>query len=378
MKHFAPLVAGVLLATALVACQPIQPIAIDPAVVSPESAADAGPAPAAVETAAEVTLEEESAADPLESVPDVVPLAGTLRLVHDPVIAEEDGTYYVFYSGGRIPVLKSNDMVNWEFAYTVFDYLPSWVLGINPQVGNIWAPDISYFNDKWHVYYSVSSAGSQNSGIGVATNSTLNPDSPDYEWQDQGMVFRTHPGAVYNAIDPSLALDASRNPWLVWGSYWTGIYMRRIDPATGHFDDTLPEVVHIAQRSVAPDFDPSLEGAFIIRHGDYYYLFASFDQCCMGAASTYNVRVGRSREITGPYIDREGVPMLEAGGTMLLEAYDRWRGPGHNGILQQDGSDWIVYHAYDSRLSGIYMLRIERMHWDDEGWPWLTSQVEQP
>ncbi len=87
------------------------------------------------------------------------------------------------------------------------------------------------------------------------------------------------------------------------------------------------------------------------------------------------MRVGRSTEITGPYVDDGGVPMLESGGTMLLQAYGRWKGPGHNGMLIEDDTEWIVYHAYDGSGAGVPKLRIERVHWDDQGWPWLPSQV---
>lgn len=374
--------ASALVALSLCACRPIQPAASEhaaaPAVAAVESAGSESATTASAITAATTNapVAESIAASAIADLPDIIPVTGMTRLLHDPVIAEENGAYYVFYSGPRIPILKSSDLVTWEFSGAVFDKLPEWTYSVNPQLGNIWAPDISYFNDKWHVYYAISSAGSQNSGIGVATNVTLNPDDPAYKWEDQGMVFRTQPGAVYNAIDPNIAIDDEGNPWLVWGSYWSGIYMRRVDGATGMFDDEFPDVVHIANRNVAPDFDPSLEGAFIVKHGDYFYLFASFDRCCMGSDSTYNVRVGRSETITGPYLDRDGVPMLEGGGSKILEAYDRWRGPGHNGFLQAGDSDWIVYHAYDSKLIGTFFLRIERVHWDDEGWPWLSSQGE--
>ncbi len=391
MKRFGFLVACLGVVLALAACQPIQPpapdVATPPAEGATEVAAEeAAPTVVVVEEVAteeaateeaateEAIIEETTNVSPLADLPDIVPVAGFTRLVHDPVIAEEDGEYYVFHSGPRIAILKSPDMVNWEFAGRVFDEVPDWVYSVNPDIGGLWAPDISYFNDKWHIYYSASSAGSQNSGIGFATNSTLNPNSPDYKWEDQGMVFRTQPGASYNAIDPNIAIDDEGNPWLVWGSYWQGLYMRRLNANTGHFDEAFPDVVHVANRSVPPDFDPSLEGAFIIKHGDYFYLFASFDHCCIGSASDYNVRVGRSEAITGPYLDRDGVPMLEGGGTKVLQAYDRWRGPGHHGFLLRPDGDWIVYHAYDSKLSGAFFLRIERMHWDDEGWPWYASQ----
>jgi arabinan endo-1,5-alpha-L-arabinosidase len=107
-----------------------------------------------------------------------------------------------------------------------------------------------------------------------------------------------------------------------------------------------------------------------------WYLFVSFDQCCQGIASTYNVRVGRSDSLTGPYVDREGVPLTEGGGTLILSEYGQWKGPGHNGVFVEDGVYWMVYHAYDSNQIGVPKLRIESIGWDSEGWPMLSSQTQ--
>ncbi len=304
---------------------------------------------------------------------------GFTQRVHDPVLAHEGDMYYLFHSGARGVILKSPDLVNWEWSGRIFDKNPAWAPAVNPDFIDFWAPDISFFNDKWHVYYSISSMGSQNSAIALATNSTLDPESPDYGWVDEGIVLQSRIGEAWNAIDPNLALDADGEPWLVWGSYWTGIYMRKVDATTGMFAADDSEVHHIAQRPRTADHDDSLEGAFVTRHDGMYYLFASFDHCCQGAHSTYNVRVGRSESITGPYVDRDGVPMLEGGGTLILTDYGQWVGPGHNGLLMNDdgpqgnGIDWIVYHAYQKN-TGAFSLRIESMDRDEEGWPSLPSQ----
>lgn len=369
------LVALALILLTLVACQPIQPASTDAATVS---AVPATAAPAQEVTPTEVAMEEVAAESLLAALPDIVPVTGFTRNAHDPVIAEEDGVYYVFYTGPRIVIIKSTDLVNWEFVGRVFENTPDWAIGVNPIIGALWAPDISYFNGKWHLYFAASNFGEQNSALGLATNVTLDPDSPDYKWEDQGIVLRSNVGDPWNAIDANLVFDDDGNPWLNWGSYWTGVYMRRIDPATGFFDESYPDVVHLASRRTPPEDSTAIEAPFIVKRGDYYYLFASFDQCCVGVDSTYNVRVGRSPEITGPYIDRDGVPMLESGGTRILESYDRWRGPGHNGMYIDGDTYYMVYHSYDSRLNGTPMLRIERVQWDEDGWPWLTSQVTQP
>jgi len=300
---------------------------------------------------------------------------GFIQRTHDPVIAHENDTYYVFSTGSLIPFICSKDKVVWEFCGRVFQSNPVWTRDINPNLVDIWAPDISYFNDQWHMYYAVSSFGSQNSAIGLATNVTLDPNSPDYEWVDQGEVLRSKPGDKWNAIDPNLVLDENGEPWLVWGSFWQGIWMRKIDRSTGQLDQNEATIHHLADRSTGPDNTTAIEGPFIISRNGKWYLFVSFDQCCQGIASTYNVRVGRSDSLTGPYIDRDNVPLTEGGGTLILSAYGQWKGPGHNGILLEDGTYWMVYHAYDAKQIGIPKLRIESITWDSNGWPSLPSQT---
>lgn len=303
---------------------------------------------------------------------------GFFQRVHDPVIAQEGETYYIFHTGSRIPFLCSPDKVNWEFCGRVFETNPDWTGEVNKDLVDIWAPDISYFNNKWHLYYAVSTFGSQNSAIGLATNVTLDPKNPSYAWQDQGIVLRSLPGDRWNAIDANLVLDESGEPWLVWGSFWQGLWMQKIDAATGMMDAKADQTYQLADRSTASGNTTAIEAPFIVPYDGKWYLFASFDQCCQGVASTYNVRVGRSDKITGPYVDRDGVLMAKGGGTRILSEYGQWKGPGHNGILIEDGIYWMVYHAYDANQIGVPKLRIESIAWDDEGWPSLPSQTQKP
>ncbi len=303
---------------------------------------------------------------------------GFIQRVHDPVIALENGKYYVFHTGGRIPFICSPDKLVWEFCGRVFEKNPEWTREVNPDLTDIWAPDISYFNNQWHLYYAVSSFGSQNSAIGLATNKTLDPKSPDYAWVDQGMVLRSQPGDKWNAIDPNLVLDENGETWLVWGSYWQGIWMRKIDSSSGMLAENDTEYHHLADRSTGPGHTTAIEAPFIVKYDDQWYLFVSFDQCCQGVRSTYNVRVGRSDRLTGPYVDRDGVLLTKGGGTLILSEYGQWKGPGHNGMLIENGIFWMVYHAYDANQIGVPKLRIESMHWDEDVWPSLPSQAEMP
>lgn len=302
---------------------------------------------------------------------------GDIQRTHDPVIAYEDGTYYIFSTGSRIPLICSKDKISWEHCGRVFTRNPAWTREVNPNLVDIWAPDISFFNNKWHLYYAVSTFGTQNSAIGLATNLTLDPESPDYEWLDQGEVLRSRPGDPWNAIDANLVLDEKGEPWLAWGSFWSGIWMGQIDSATGKLAAENSNYYQLADRSAGSDNTPAIEAPFIIQRDGKWYLFVSFDQCCQGISSTYNVRVGRSDTLTGPYMDRDGIPMNEGGGTLILSEYGQWKGPGHNGMLVEDGIFWIVYHAYDAKQIGIPKLRIESISWDADGWPALPSQTQE-
>jgi arabinan endo-1,5-alpha-L-arabinosidase len=313
-----------------------------------------------------------------EAKGELIEPEGFTQRIHDPVIAHEGDRYYVFSTGSRIPFICSTDKIVWEFCGRVFESNPDWTREINPNLVDIWAPDISFFNHQWHLYYAVSSFGTQNSAIGLATNVTLNPESSDYKWTDQGEVFRSRIGDPWNAIDPNLVLDEQGEAWLVWGSFWQGIWMKKIDLSTGKLDANETTNYQLANRSDGPDHTSAVEAPFMVKRAGKWYLFISFDQCCAGVDSTYNVRVGRSDALIGPYVDRDGVPLTEGGGTLILSAYGQWKGPGHNGILVEDEVYWMVYHAYDAKQIGIPKLRIESIGWDADGWPTLSSQVKVP
>jgi arabinan endo-1,5-alpha-L-arabinosidase len=294
-------------------------------------------------------------------------LSGDTNQIHDPVLIEENGKYYVFSTGTGIPIHCSDDLTTWDLCSAVFFGLPKWVKETVPLVGDLWAPDISFFNGKYYLYYAASSFGDNQSAIGLATNKTLDKTSSDYAWQDKGLVIASAPSDNWNAIDPNFVLDASGQPWLAFGSFWSGIKLIKLDE-TGKPSKEDRMLYSLARRP-APD---AIEASFIIYREPYYYLFVSFDQCCQGVKSTYNIRVGRAEEIIGLYLDKDGVAMLEGGGSLVLAGSERWKGPGHNAIFNKDGQDFLVYHSYDAEKVGIPFLRLEPITWVD-GWPVLEA-----
>jgi arabinan endo-1,5-alpha-L-arabinosidase len=285
--------------------------------------------------------------------------------VHDPAIIRQGAYYYLFSTGRGIPIRRSADLVNWERTGRVFENdVPEWVKEAIPEAHGLWAPDISFSKGLYRIYYSVSTFGSQRSAIGLVVNKTLDTADPNYRWEDRGMVIDSAPGRTdFNAIDADAFTDEDGKAWLVFGSFWGGIKMIRLDADGGMPAD--PNVLSMASRPGTS----AIEGACLMRHDGYYYLFVSFDLCCKGVDSTYKIMVGRSKTVTGPYADRSGMDMREGGGTLVLAGDDDWKGPGHNEILRDGGKDYLVHHAYDAHNNGRATLLVRPLAWDKDGWP---------
>ena len=290
------------------------------------------------------------------------PQTGAVTDVHDPCIMKCGYYFYIYCTGDRIPIRRSGDLLFWEYRGNVFHEIPAWGLQEVPGVSNIWAPDISFFNGTYHLYYSLSTFGSNRSRIGLATNVTLDPNDPDYLWMDRGKVVESNPGNNYNAIDPNIVRAGDGKIWMAFGSFWSGIKAVEIDSATG-------KPVNLTLYSLAGRGGGAIEAPFIINRRSGYYLFVSFDACCQGVNSTYNIRVGKSDSVTGPYIDFLGRPMTSGAGTLLLSGDSRWKGPGHCAVYSEGDYTWLVYHAYDAQRNGIPVLRINNLTWDESGWP---------
>lgn len=300
---------------------------------------------------------------------------GDVMGVHDPAIIREGDRFYLFSTGqqtqetGLLPWRTSPDLVRWTYGGTVFDRIPDWARKQVPGTKGLWAPDIAYANGEYRLYYSVSTFGKNRSAIGLATTPTLDPADERHRWTDQGLVISSDETDDHNAIDPNLFVDDDGSHWLSFGSFWSGIKLVAVEPATGKPRPGETTVHAIAQRP-----NPgAIEAPFLIKRGGFYYLFVSFDFCCRGNRSSYHTVVGRSPNLLGPYLDRDGRPMLEGGGSVVLHAdrdrTGRWRGPGHVAILREPAQDYIVYHAYDTQNRGRSALRIQPLGWTSDSWP---------
>jgi arabinan endo-1,5-alpha-L-arabinosidase len=306
--------------------------------------------------------------------------------VHDPVLIEADGRYYLFATGRGIAVWSSDDLESWDRGEPVFEEAPTWATDVNPRFRNhIWAPDISYHDGTYYLYYSVSSFGSNNSAIGVATNTTLDPADPDYRWVDHGPVVRSVRGRDdWNAIDPNLVVDAAGDPWLTFGSFWSGIKLVRLAAdrrslprpqewrtlAARHRYWKLPD------RDAGDTMNGAIEAPFIFAKDGRYYLFASWDRCCAGENSTYKVVVGRADSVMGPYLDRAGEDMRFGGGTLVVKGNEAWPGVGHQAAYTLGGTDYLVFHGYDASDRGRSKLFIEEIEWTADGWPTVSIAGE--
>lgn len=289
----------------------------------------------------------------------------------DPVVIATPGGkgYYVFSTGRGLPILFSPDLVRWRPAGRVFDGpVPAWAKEVIPGATNVWAPDISFFNGKYHLYYAVSTFGSQRSAIGLAVAGTLDTARPG-AWQDRGPILQSRPGRCdFNAIDPALFVDRDGTPYLFWGSYWSGLKATRIDPATGRPTEVPPAITPVAARAPGTN-PPAIEAPFAISRDGWYYLFVSWDFCCAGFKSTYRILVGRSKNVLGPYVDAEGKRLLDGGGTPVLASSPRWKGTGHNSVLQTPKGDYLLYSCYDAKGSDRQrVLNVRPLRWRD-GWP---------
>jgi len=294
--------------------------------------------------------------------PKVMALAGPLAF-HDPTLFRSGERYWVYGSGQGLEAKSSANLQTWQNEARVFDQNPNWIADLLPDVTALWSPSVAYFGSMYHLYYSASVFGANQSCIGHATAAFV----------DAGSVFEDHGSIIcsnvsgqtddFNAIDPSVFVESEQTPWLAFGSYNSGIKLIPLDATGARLGS---ELVSLARRG---SDNPAIQEPFVYEWRGWYYLFVSFDQCCQGVNSTHNIRVGRSHNLGGPYIDKAGVNMMNGGGTLVLGGDDHWPGPGSNVIFNDGARHFNVYHAYDADNNGVNTLRIAEITFDNDGWP---------
>ena len=308
-------------------------------------------------------------------------------MVHDPVMAFENGRYYLFSTGHGIRQMVSFDRRSWTVSrHPALDSIPAWTRDSVPGFAiHVWAPDIIRWHGRWWMAYSCSTFGKNTSAIGLMSRSSL---SDSVGWKDEGPLVCSREGRDNgNAIDPNFIIDEHDRPWLVWGSFWDGIQLVRLDStlhiASGEHPHTIAR--RYAPSSTAQEKNPTseyagpnaIEAPFIFRHGGYYYLFVSWDYCCRGTQSSYRVAVGRSKTIEGPYIDESGRDMLQGGGTVLVEGDKKtFEALGHCAAYHFADGDLFICHGYSVEKQGTSVLVQRRMEWkilaDGTDWPVLV------
>jgi arabinan endo-1,5-alpha-L-arabinosidase len=258
--------------------------------------------------------------------------------------------------------------------------IPGWTTDSVPGFNShVWAPDVIQWHGRWWLAYSCSTYGKNNSAIGLLSSRTLRARI----WKDEGCIVTSRDKRDnWNAIDPNFVIDDNDQPWLVWGSFWDGIQLVRLDTTMHIAQGAKPRTI---ARRYDPDYKPTepnptskyagtnaIEAPFIFKHGGYYYLFVSWDYCCRGAKSNYRVAVGRSKTVEGPYLDRSGKDMAKGGGTLFIEGDKKeWEAAGHCAAYTFDGEDIFVCHGYSVTQNGAAMLIQRPIVWTADGWPEL-------
>jgi len=312
-------------------------------------------------------------------------------MVHDPVMAYEDSTYYLFATGMGIQQMTSKDRHSWTvLREPVMTVIPQWAHDSVPGfTQHVWAPDIIRWRGRWWMAYSCSTFGRNGSAIGLLSARSLSYPI----WNDEGCIVTSRENRDnWNAIDPNFVIDDQDQPWLVWGSFWDGIQLARLDTtmhiAKGEKPRTIARRYNLNSKDAKaalpinpnPPKNPTsdfagpnaIEAPFIFKHNGWYYLFVSWDYCCQGSKSNYRVAVGRSRTVDGPYLDRKGIDMRYGGGNHFLEGdKTNYEAAGHCAVYHLDDQDVFICHGYSVAQQGASVLIQRPIRWTNDNWPEL-------
>jgi arabinan endo-1,5-alpha-L-arabinosidase len=275
--------------------------------------------------------------------------------IHDPsTVVLCNGKFYTYGTGGSS--LVSDDGWTWRRGTPL------------PRRGL--APDVIHIGDRYYVYVAANIGAQPKAAVNMIWSKTLDPESPNYKWEEGGVVASSDGMEDSNAIDPGVFLDPTDgNLWLTYGSYFGYIRLVQLDPKTGKRLDPNDQPRNLAINCEASDM--------MYRDG-WYYLLATHGSCCRGADSGYNIRAGRSRRVTGPYVDGEGIDMLQGGGKLLIGSGGRVIGPGHFGLLDLGAGiqKFSMHWEADLDRGGASVLDIRPLLWKD-GWPFAGENLQE-
>lgn len=296
---------------------------------------------------------------------------------HDPSIVEFKGDCLLFCTSRNefCPVWSSHDLMHWRTEGPILPDQPEWLKEAIPH-RSIWAPAPLIVGDKLRVYYCASERfGVNTSYIGMAENDHFDPAHPTAGWVDKGKIIESHADKdKFNAIDPDALVGPDGRHWMVYGSYWDGIFLVELDPATGLLKDPAKPPLHVASNT--GERGNPLEDPCLRYHDGYYYLYVTYGLAAQGVRSTYRMMVGRSKDPEGPYLGFDGKPMTEGGHAEILKSSPPMFAPGGGNVFQDAKGNWfLAYHYYDGTrhwvrdLWGKPTLQMRPIVWGPDGWP---------
>ena len=291
---------------------------------------------------------------------------------HDPSMVRFEDGYALMSTNNNLQLWTSEDAYTWRDHKSTVSGVPQWAYTYAPKTEGIWAPDLFYMNGEYRVYYCVSEFGVRNSAIGYQATTSIMPGTNGYGWKDHGHVFHTKQGTdSYNAIDADVVKDTEGNYWMAFGSFGLGIQLIKLDATTGYQASDDKTVYNIARRT-SKESGGAEEGPSLIEHNGQYFLFTAWDKCCQQGANieqtTYKTAYGRADKVTGPYKDRAGYSMASGGGTILLERYGRYVGPGGGEAFQDLNRVRFVHHYYDLNGDKYNHIHIRDVVFTDDNW----------
>ena len=307
---------------------------------------------------------------------------------HDPSMVRFEDGYALMSTNNNLQLWTSEDAYTWQNHKSTVSKIPQWAYTYAPTTEGIWAPDIYYMNGEYRVYYCVSVFGKRTSAIGYQSTKSIVPGTTDYGWTDHGHVFHTVASDKYNAIDADVVRDTEGNYWMACGSFGLGIQLIKLDAKTGYQASDDKTVYNIARRTSKASGGAE-EGPSLIEHGGKYFLFTAWDICCQQGPTieqtTYKTAYGRADKVTGPYKDRAGYDMANGGGTILMERYGRYVGPGGGEAFQDLNRVRFVHHYYDLNGDKYNHIHIRDVVFTDDNWAemgqpflgrYLSAEVE--